>query len=179
MYRRNAVLIICLALILVVRSDETLRCYMCTSETTPGCGTDPKAYNIEPEECTVTRMRDWQQRIVKQHNILRPIESIFEVDDSKYSPVAVPMACAKMILKVNKREVVVRNCQMAKTDTIDPCKAIEGKGKLIGDPIMSVEHCDLCESDACNSSDAFSPRILFTLSSILAAVAIANLYNTA
>lgn len=172
-------LIICLALILVVRSDEALRCYMCTSLSHVGCDTDPKAYNIEPVECNVQNMIAWEQRTVLQHEVLRSMQSIFNVDNSQHSPVHVPMACGKMILKVNKEAVVVRNCQTAKTETIDPCKAIEGKGKLTGNPIMDVQLCELCETDACNSSTALSPRILFTLSSILAAVAIANLYNTA
>lgn len=149
---------------------------MCTSLTSPGCDTDPKAYNIEPVECSLSRMIDWQHRTIMQHDILRSIP-IFEVDNLSHSPVSVPMACAKMILKVNKQEVIVRNCQMAKTETIDPCKAIEAKGTLTG--TMNVQHCELCETDACNGSAAVSPTILVTLSSILAAVVIANLRNVA
>ncbi|XP_076173200.1 UPAR/Ly6 domain-containing protein CG9338 [Ptiloglossa arizonensis] len=173
MHRRIPVLIVGLALVLVVRSDEPLKCYMCTSLTNPGCDTDPKAHNIEPVECTLTHMADWQGT-VNQNNDLKAISHIFEVDNFQHSQSPGPMACAKMVLKVNKAEVIVRNCQTAKTETIDPCKAIQGK---FSNEIM--QHCDLCMHDACNGSIAPTARILLVLLSLVGSVILGAIYNGA
>lgn len=81
-------------------ADEPLKCYMCTSLTNPGCDTDPKAHNIEPVECTLTHMADWQGT-VNQNNDLKAISHIFEVDNFQHSQSPGPMACAKMVLKGN------------------------------------------------------------------------------
>ncbi|XP_053978208.1 uncharacterized protein LOC128876124 [Hylaeus volcanicus] len=178
MYRRIPVLVVGLVLVSVARSDETLKCYMCTSFSQPGCDTDPKANNIEPTECTLAHMADWQQTVL-QHKSLSTISRIFEVDTShssqQYQAVA-PMACAKLILKLNKHEVTVRSCQTAKTETIDPCKTIQGQ---FNNDLISVEHCELCMEDACNSSIANSARILLVLLSMVGSVILGALYNGA
>ncbi|XP_076686472.1 UPAR/Ly6 domain-containing protein CG9338 [Andrena cerasifolii] len=174
MHRRIAVLIVSLALVSVVRSVEILKCYMCTSLTNPGCDTDPKAHNIEPVECTLNHMGELQ-RTVQQHSGLSAISYIFDVDNSQHHPTAGPVACAKMVLKVNKQDVIVRNCQTAKTETIDPCKAIEGKFSNN----YSLQHCELCSHDACNGSMGVSPKILFVLLSAVGTVILGALYNSA
>ncbi|XP_017758439.1 PREDICTED: uncharacterized protein LOC108549532 [Eufriesea mexicana] len=175
MARRIAVLIVSFALVLAVRSDETLKCYMCTSLTNPGCDIDPKAHKIEPVECTVNNMIEWQKS-VQRHQILNPISTIFEIDNSQHYQATAPMACAKMTLTVNKQDIIVRNCQTAKTETIDPCKAIGGK---VSNDIFNLQHCDLCMEDACNSAITTSPRIFFTLISALGAIVLGSFYNVA
>nr|XP_033340618.1 uncharacterized protein LOC117228753 [Megalopta genalis] len=174
MQRRIAVLIVGLALVSVVRSDD-LKCYMCTSLTEPHCVSDPKAHNIELLECTLTHMYDFQRTLQKQ-NVSNVISHIFDVDHSSKYPHVGPMACAKMVLKVNKKEVTVRNCQTRKTETIDPCKAIQGK---MNDDSSSLEHCDLCMQDACNTSTGLSPRIFVTLLSLAGTVIVGGFYNGA
>lgn len=77
---------------------------------------------------------------------------------------------------VNNRDVTVRTCQTAKTETIDPCKAIEGK---VTNNIHDLQSCQLCEQDACNGSISVSPRILLPLLSIIGAIAFASFYKTA
>lgn len=77
---------------------------------------------------------------------------------------------------VNNRDVTVRTCQTAKTETIDPCKAIEGK---VTNNIHDLQSCQLCEQDACNGSISVSPRILLPLLSIIGAIAFASFYETA
>ncbi|XP_076662104.1 uncharacterized protein LOC143365638 [Halictus rubicundus] len=181
MQPRIAVIIVGLALVSVVRSDTNLKCYMCTSLINPHCASDPKGHNIELAECTLSRMSEWQRTIHQhnsssQHNISSVISHIFDVDHSRnFKPVA-PMACAKVVLKVNKQEVTVRNCQPAKTDTIDPCKSIQGKAN--GES-SSLEHCDLCTHDACNTSPGLSPRIFVTLLSLVGTVILGGFYNGA
>ncbi|CAL7943833.1 unnamed protein product [Xylocopa violacea] len=175
MYRGISVLIVSLALVLVVRSEDNLKCYMCTSLTTPGCEKDPHLSNIEPVECTLNHMVDWQ-RNMQQHQVLGSIPAIFEVDNSQHHPIDVPMACAKMVIKVNQKEVIVRNCQTAKTETLDPCKAISGK---LPSAISSLEHCELCSQDLCNSSITISPAIFLTLLSALGAMLLGRFYNGA
>ncbi|XP_016904141.1 uncharacterized protein LOC107992642 [Apis cerana] len=173
MNRRIASLIVSLALVLAVRSDEKLKCYMCTSLTDPSCDTDLSTEDIK--ECTLNNMDSFKQRI-QQHNDLNKISVIFDVDKSQYYQASAPMACAKMILKVNNRDVTVRTCQTAKTETIDPCKAIEGK---VTNNIHDLQSCQLCEQDACNGSISVSPRILLPLLSIIGAMAFASFYKTA
>ncbi|XP_076246736.1 uncharacterized protein LOC143186826 [Calliopsis andreniformis] len=175
MHRGIVVLVVNLALVLVVRSDEHLKCYMCTSLTNRGCDTDPGAHNIEPVECTLSHMDDWQ-RTLKQHNTLNAISHIFDVDTSQHYQAAAPMACAKMILRVKKQEITVRSCQTAKTETIDPCKAIQGK---YSNDFSKLEVCDLCMHDACNDSIRTSPRILFILVSVVGTIALGAFYNGA
>ncbi|XP_043259782.1 uncharacterized protein LOC122401611 [Colletes gigas] len=175
MNRRIPVLIVGFALVLVVRSDEKLKCYMCTSLTNEGCDTDPKAHDIKPVECTMKNMVDWQLN-VQQYGALSAISRIFEVDNSQQYQTAAPMACAKMVLMVDKQEVTVRNCQTAKTETIDPCRAIQGK---FSSDLYRLEHCDLCTHDACNSSVAISARIFLVLLSLVGSVIFGGLYNRA
>ncbi|KAG7205530.1 hypothetical protein KM043_007508 [Ampulex compressa] len=178
MHRNLAAFPIVLALVLAVRSDETLKCYMCTSLTNEGCGTDPKAHNLEPVECTLSKMGEWQRNI-QQHNILNSIASIFEVDNTQNYPVSAPkdLACAKMVLKVAGQDVTVRSCQIAKTETIDPCKAIQGK--LSNNLLGSMEHCDLCQEEACNGSTLPSPRVFYALLSVLGSLLVGTLYQGA
>ncbi|KZC08921.1 hypothetical protein WN55_00312, partial [Dufourea novaeangliae] len=156
-------------------TDENFRCYMCTSLTNPGCDTDPQAHNIEPVKCTLNNMKDWE-RTVQQHRVLSSLSHIFDVDHSWNHQAYAPLACAKMVLKVNKTEVIVRSCQTAKTETIDPCKAIQGK---FNNDLSSLEHCDLCMQDACNSSIGLTPRIRDVLLSVLGTVILAAIYNGA
>lgn len=171
MHRKLAVLTVILALVLVVRSDQSLKCYMCTSLMNEGCETDPKAHNLEPVECTLGQMVDWQ-RNVQQHNVLNAISGIFEVDNLQHYQATAPrdMACAKMVLKVAGKDVTVRSCQTAKTENIDPCKSIRSK---FSNDFLNLEHCDLCMHDACNSSVVSSPRVLFILLSVLGTIAVA------
>ncbi|XP_076752419.1 UPAR/Ly6 domain-containing protein CG9338 [Xylocopa sonorina] len=175
MYRRISVLIVGLALVSVVRSEENLKCYMCTSLTHTGCDKDPQASNILPVECTLNHMEEWEQKM-KDHQIFGSMPAIFEVDNSQHHPVAVPMACAKMVIKVNLKEVVIRTCQTAKTETLDPCRAISGK---LPGSISSLEQCELCSQDACNSSIQISPTIFLTLLSTLGAMLLGGLFNSA
>ncbi|KAK9310610.1 hypothetical protein QLX08_000153 [Tetragonisca angustula] len=178
MYRRILVLIATLAFVLAVCADKNLRCYMCTSITNPGCETDPQAHNIQLVECTLSSMIDWKHNI-QQHNILNSIASIFDVDNSQHHlSVAPMMACAKMIIRVSNsnQTVTVRSCQAAKTENIDPCKAMEG---MLAAYNHKLEFCELCTEDACNSSIAISPKIFLTLLSILGVLVLGYSYNNA
>lgn len=79
------------------------------------------------------------------------------------------------LLSVKKEEVVVRNCQIAKAENIDPCKSIQGKMN----DFSSLEHCDLCMHDACNTSTGLSPRIFVILLFLLGTVILGGFYNGA
>ncbi|XP_012135390.1 UPAR/Ly6 domain-containing protein CG9338 [Megachile rotundata] len=174
MLRRISVLIVSFALVFVVRSDENVKCYMCTSLTHPGCDTDPKTPNIKMEKCTLDSMSD-MQKIVQQHNDLRNISYIFDVDNTQQYHAPATMACAKMVLKVKGKDVTVRNCQTAKAETIDPCKAIQRK--FSND--ISLEFCELCMHDACNGSTIVTPELLLNLVLVLGTVILRSFYNHA
>ncbi|KOC65617.1 hypothetical protein WH47_01652, partial [Habropoda laboriosa] len=156
-------------------ADEILKCYMCSSETHSGCDTDPKAHNIEPVECTLNNMVLWQQA-VQQHSVLKQISNIFDVDNSQHYQATAPLACAKMAVKVSDRDVTVRSCQTAKTETIDPCKTIRGKFANDG---LNLQFCALCMQDACNSAVTVSPRIFLALLSVLGVRILGGFYNGA
>ncbi|XP_043516073.1 uncharacterized protein LOC122531867 isoform X1 [Frieseomelitta varia] len=177
MYRRILVLIATLAFVLADRTDKNLRCYMCVSTKNPGCEIDPQAHNIQLVECTLNSMLDWKHNI-QQHTMLRSIAPIFDVDDSQHHLSVVPMmACAKMIMRVaNNQSVTVRNCQVAKTENIDPCKTMEG---MLAANNYKLEFCELCTEDACNSSIAISPKIFLTLLSVLGVLVLGYSYNNA
>ncbi|CAK9801623.1 hypothetical protein ANTQUA_LOCUS2929 [Anthophora quadrimaculata] len=175
MHRRIAVLIVSLALVSVVCSDEILKCYMCTSLTNAGCDTDPKAYDIEPVECTLNNMVEWQQTVQK-HSVLNAMSNIFDVDNSQYYQATAPMACAKMVFNDKKQDVIVRTCQTAKTETIDPCKTI--RGKFTSD-FFNLQFCELCMQNACNSAVTISPRIFLALLSVLGVRILGVFYNGA
>ncbi|XP_034186234.1 uncharacterized protein LOC117607084 isoform X1 [Osmia lignaria lignaria] len=174
MHRRIPVLIVSFALVLVVRSDQNPRCYMCTSLTHPGCDTDPDANNIKTDECTLNHMTD-MQRIIQQHNDLRNISHIFDVDTAHIYSATSPMACAKMVLKVKGKEVIVRNCQTEKTETVDPCKAIERKFPHD----ITLEYCDMCKHNACNSSTIITSKFLLDLLLVLGTMVFATFYTDA
>lgn len=80
------------------------------------------------------------------------------------------------ILVANNRTVTVRSCQAAKTENIDPCKAME---VMLGANNYKVEFCELCMEDACNSSIAISPKIFLTLLSVLGVLVLGCSYNNA
>ncbi|XP_043591399.1 uncharacterized protein LOC122571554 isoform X1 [Bombus pyrosoma] len=173
MYRRILVLIVSLAFVLTARADKNVRCYVCTSLTHPNCETDPKAHNLELDECTLNHMVDWKLKI-QQHKALEWAASIFDVDNLDPEPVAL-MACAKMIFKDKYQNITMRSCQTAKTETFDPCKSIN---TMIPND-KKLEFCELCTEDACNSSITMSPIISFTLLSALGAVVLGCFYNSA
>lgn len=57
---------------------------------------------------------------------------------------------------------MVRSCQLAKTEYLDPCKVMQGKMNSMNG--YSLESCDLCDSEACNSSSMITPKMfLFAL----------------
>ncbi|XP_050455808.1 uncharacterized protein LOC126853784 [Cataglyphis hispanica] len=127
MHRRIMILLIASALVVAVHSDA-LKCYMCTSLSNATCGSALTTKSLQPVECTGTKIVDWQ-RDIQQHRILNKITGLFEIDEAlrHYPGVPRDMACAKMILNVANKEVIVRTCQTAKTDLIDPCETMKAK----------------------------------------------------
>ncbi|EZA46964.1 hypothetical protein X777_00556 [Ooceraea biroi] len=144
---------------------------MCTSLSNEACGSDMVGKSLQPVECTGTKMLDWQTSI-KQHNVLKLIAHLFEVDDTfqHYQRAPQDMACAKMILDVANTNVTVRTCQAAKTEILDPCKAMKGKLKegLLG----TMKQCTLCVEEACNGTTSLSPGIFYILFGTLLHVAL-------
>ncbi|XP_014467811.1 PREDICTED: uncharacterized protein LOC106740859 isoform X2 [Dinoponera quadriceps] len=143
---------------------------MCTSLSDKGCGselTTDLQPNLQPEECTGTKMREWQLKI-KQHKILNLTTWFFDMDEGLQDYRNFPnmnMACSKMTLHILKQDVTIRTCQTAKTESIDPCKTIEGK--LENNQHIEMNKCDLCLTDACNNATFISPYILYILLSFL------------
>ncbi|KYN32728.1 hypothetical protein ALC56_13007, partial [Trachymyrmex septentrionalis] len=162
--------IVCLFKVIFFYTD-VLKCYMCTSLSNDGCDSDMKTNSLQPIECTGSNMVEWQ-RSIQQHNILNPLARLFEVDDmlQHYQGPPKDTACAKMVIKskyifsVAKQDVIVRTCQTAKTEVIDPCKAMEEKLKvsLLG----KMEQCALCLKDACNGTMSPSSKIFYTFLSL-------------
>ncbi|XP_043501035.1 uncharacterized protein LOC122523393 [Polistes fuscatus] len=172
MHRNVAILFVVLAsLVLAVRSDEALKCYMCTSVTDKDCGNDIiKSKTIEPIECTMEKMTKWQ-RSIQQNKLLTPIFSIFAVDDPQHDQSLLKnMACAKVDVKSKDNEnklLTIRSCQTAQAENVDPCTSIEGK--LQG----AMEFCGLCEENGCNGSMTISPRINHIILTVLGSFLIA------
>ncbi|XP_070172664.1 uncharacterized protein [Polyergus mexicanus] len=180
MHRRITILLIASALLVAVHSDRVLKCYMCTSLSEKGCGS---AFNssLQPVECTVKKILEWQ-RDLQQHRILSKIVSLFGIDEALQHSPRTPqdMACAKMVLNVDKvvnQEVIVRMCQTAKTDLIDPCKVMDGK--IQKDQLGNMEHCELCPKDACNGTTIVSPEIFYALLSLLGSLIHVAFYHWA
>ncbi|KAK2587851.1 hypothetical protein KPH14_003948 [Odynerus spinipes] len=171
MYRNVFIVFVALApFFLAVRSDDTLKCYMCTSVTDEDCGDDiTKSHKLEPTECTISKMTKWQ-RSIQQNKILHPIFSIFAVDDPQHDQSQLKnMACAKVDAKIPGEDklVTIRSCQTAPAENVDPCTSIEGK--LQG----GMKFCELCQEDGCNGSIAVSPRITHAIFSVLGSLAFA------
>ncbi|XP_076303556.1 uncharacterized protein LOC143221846 [Lasioglossum baleicum] len=177
MQPRIAVIIVGLALVSVVRSDTNLKCYMCTTSTNPHCASDPKAHGIQLVECTLKLMSEWRDTLQHNKNVSAVVAKIFDVDHPTDFNHVAPMTCAKVVLKVNKKEVTLRNCQIAKTETLDPCKSIQRQ--VNSNSSSSLEHCELCTHDACNTSPGLSSRIFVTLLSFVGAVILGGFYNGA
>ncbi|XP_015178577.1 PREDICTED: uncharacterized protein LOC107067502 [Polistes dominula] len=171
MHRNVAIFFILLvSLVLAVRSDDALKCYMCTSVTDKDCGNEiTKSKAIEPMECTMEKMTKWQ-RSIQQNKILTPIFSIFAVDDPQHDQSMLKnMACAKVDVKIKDYDklVTIRSCQTAQAENVDPCTSIEGK--LQG----GMEFCGLCEENGCNGSMTISPRINHIIFIVLGSFVIA------
>ncbi|XP_046822031.1 uncharacterized protein LOC124425565 isoform X2 [Vespa crabro] len=157
MYRNFTIFFVVLApFFLVVRSDDILKCYMCTSVTDKDCGNDiTKSKAIEPTECTMEEMTKWQNTI-QQNKLLTSIFSIFAVDNPRHDQSMLKnMACAKVDTKIQGQDkiVTIRSCQTAQALNVDPCTSINGK--LGG----GMEYCGLCEENGCNGSITISPSI--------------------
>ncbi|KAL6433796.1 hypothetical protein ACFW04_005792 [Cataglyphis niger] len=165
MHRRITILLIASALVVAVHSD-VLKCYMCTSLSNDSCGSALTTRSLQPVECTGTKIVDWQ-RDIQQHRILNKITGLFEIDEAlrHYPGIPRDMACAKMIFNVANKEVIVRTCQTAKTDLIDPCETM--KAKIQKEQLGKIEQCALCNTDACNGTTIVSPEIFYMLLSLL------------
>ncbi|XP_012267408.1 uncharacterized protein LOC105692657 [Athalia rosae] len=155
----NRVLLVFLAVFaFAARSDGTLRCYMCNSQSNAACEDPSKDGNLQPVECEPRAMTSWHTEM--QRNVaLQNIAHLFEVDQPQHFTHLPNVACAKMNLKVGSEKVTLRSCQTAKTDTVDPCRAF--KNKLDTDSArnaaVSMDYCGLCDNDACNGAFGLAP----------------------
>ncbi|KYM96147.1 hypothetical protein ALC62_13198, partial [Cyphomyrmex costatus] len=164
--------------------EDVLKCYMCTSLSNEGCGSDMTMNSLQPVECTGNKIVEWQ-RSIQQHKILSPVARLFEVDDmlqQHYQGSPKDTACAKMVMNskiktsiyimyiflVAKRDIIIRTCQTAKTELIDPCKTMADK--LSGNLIGKMEQCALCHKDACNGTTSISSKILYTFLSFISTI---------
>ncbi|XP_072767426.1 UPAR/Ly6 domain-containing protein CG9338 [Anoplolepis gracilipes] len=177
MHRRLTILLVASALVVTVYSD-VLKCYMCTSLTNEGCNSSAvTTHSLLLKECTLTEMAKWQDRI-KQHKVFKSITGFFNIDQPMQQHETYHqgshMACSKMVLNVANTEVIVRTCQTAKTEVIDPCRTI--KGKIQNQQLGTLEQCTLCYKDACNGATAVAPEIFYTLLSFFALVHVAFYY---
>lgn len=78
--------------------DNVQKCYMCTSLTNDGCGSELIPSLVEPTECTENNMIIWQGQI-KQHNVLNSIVWLFEISEPRqHYEGAQDIACLKMTL---------------------------------------------------------------------------------
>lgn len=68
-------------------------------------------------------------------------------------------------LPVGYQDVIVRTCQMAKTESVDPCNVMEMRLKT--DQLGKVEQCALCLKDACNGTMGLSSEIFYIILSFL------------
>lgn len=184
MYQRIAVLFVAPALIATVHS-EVLKCYMCTSFSNDGCEADTIGKSLQPVECTVTKMLEWQRSIL-QHEVLSKIAHLFEVDETlqDYRRLPQHLACAKMLFHLTKEttsvldtNVTVRMCQAAKTEILDPCTVMNKKLKegMLG----TIKQCTLCTEDACNGATSLSSGIFYILLSFLGIFLHVALYHRA
>ncbi|KYM81740.1 hypothetical protein ALC53_07733 [Atta colombica] len=165
MPRVIATLLFASIFITTVYSEDVLKCYMCTSLTSEDCDSDMKTNSLQPLECTGNNMMEWQ-RSIKQHNVLKPLARLFEIDDTLlyYQSLSKNTACVKMFIKIEKQDIIVRTCQTAKTELIDPCKTMENKLKV--NMLGTIEQCALCLKDACNGTMSLSSKIFYTFLSL-------------
>ncbi|XP_025988860.1 uncharacterized protein LOC105195946 isoform X2 [Solenopsis invicta] len=157
MLRIIAVLFLVSTFILTVQTDNVLKCYMCNSLSNESCGSDMTMSLLQAVECTDNKIRDWQ-RSIQQHNDLKSIVQLFAFDEISQHYSATPIACAKVILNIAKRDVVVRTCQKTKTHN-DLCKKM--KEKLKDDSSIKMEQCAICHRDACNNTMFLFPEIFY------------------
>ncbi|XP_071634648.1 probable RNA-directed DNA polymerase from transposon X-element isoform X3 [Temnothorax longispinosus] len=151
------------------KKKNALKCYMCTSLSNEGCGSNLTT-KLQPMECTVNNIQEWQ-RSIQQHNGLKSVASFFEVDEifQHYQDAPQEMACAKMMIFNNskiipKQDVIIRTCQRAKTEHFDPCKTMEDKLNDLA--TFKMEQCTLCFKDACNSTMFLSSEIFYIFLSL-------------
>ncbi|XP_018308914.1 uncharacterized protein [Mycetomoellerius zeteki] len=165
MSRVIATLLFASIFIITVYSEDVLKCYMCTSLTNEDCGSDMTTNLLQPMECTGNKMVEWQ-RSIQQHNVLNPLARLFEVDDmlQHYQSPPKDTACAKMVIKIAKQNVIIRTCQTAKTELIDPCKTMEEKLKV--SMLGKMEQCAICLKNACNGTTSISSKIFYTFLSL-------------
>ncbi|KAI4504331.1 hypothetical protein M0802_000802 [Mischocyttarus mexicanus] len=174
MHRNFAILFVVLApLILAVRSDDALKCYMCTSVTDKDCNNDIiKSKTIEPKECTMENMIKWQKGI-QQNRIIKPVFDIVTFDDPQNHGQSMlkNIACAKVDIKIQGEDklLTIRSCQTAQAENVNPCTSIEGK--LHG----AMEFCELCEENGCNGCMTIFPRISYIIFTVLGSFIIARI----
>ncbi|EFN77330.1 hypothetical protein EAI_14460 [Harpegnathos saltator] len=150
---------------------------MCTSLSNEGCGSELKTNLVQPVECTGQNMLDWQG-IIKQHYVLNSIVGLYEVADPiQHYQSTQDMACSKMTINIENQDVIIRTCQTAKTEIIDPCNIM--KVKLKDHHHIEMTKCDLCPTDACNSTTIVSPDILYILLSFLGSLIHVTFYRLA
>lgn len=68
------------------------------------------------------------------------------------------------IFLVAKQNVIIRTCQTAKTELIDPCKTMEEKLKV--SMLGKMEQCAICLKNACNGTTSISSKIFYTFLSL-------------
>ncbi|XP_029174930.1 uncharacterized protein LOC114943434 [Nylanderia fulva] len=171
MQRRIMILLVASALILAVQSANPLRCYSCISLHDKNCNSSISETNsLQVKDCTIPNLREWQTGISK-HATLGVISQYFYVDDPRqpvdYQTHIIPMACAKIDLKINNKDVTIRTCQTAKTKDADPCEKM--RREIHKKNLATVEQCHLCVTDICNGSTLLSPEIFYILLSFLGA----------
>ncbi|KMQ91357.1 hypothetical protein RF55_8792 [Lasius niger] len=72
---------------------------MCTSLSEKDCGSKMTTSSLQPVECTMSKMNEWQRKI-QQHRVLNSIADLFAVDAVQHYQATTPrdMNCAKMVL---------------------------------------------------------------------------------
>lgn len=69
---------------------------------------------------------------------------------------------------VGPKKVIVRSCQTAKMPTLDPCQAIRRKLSTssfenVPGRVVSMDECNLCQSDGCNGANGIAPPKIIAL----------------
>ncbi|XP_015591888.1 uncharacterized protein LOC107266179 [Cephus cinctus] len=178
MDRKVAVLAVVFAL--AVGSDGAVKCYMCNTATNSSCGDDIMNSKFKAVECTNENIIRSNAEI-SSNPLLKQITDILETDTPQQGDIASPdkAACGKMNVMVGDRKVTIRNCQIAKTESVDPCSTIQKKltekGQTSNTKLFpTLDFCNVCEKDACNGKMGMVPKAFYMIFPVVTALALGN-----
>lgn len=141
-------------------SEDTLKCYSCSSKNNPECAEgDTDKLKAFVTECDTKAITAANSLISGVSSGLSNLGSKLGFDFKGVQGEALKMSClkAEYTEKETEKKGVLRSCSIAKSDEKDWCGKVT---KSLGDKNTDVS-CTQCDGELCNGSGVTAPSVLF------------------